>query len=127
MIWLHSLQFGLILACLMAKTGHKRNFAESLTMSDKERKHKRRSDLNERTLEGETLILDRVNGQIHHLNSTASYVWNQCDGASTQRIAEQLAQAFHISSARAEKDVNALLSELKKKNLLETYDDSQLD
>ena len=88
-------------------------------MSDKERKHKRRADLNERTLEGETLILDRVNGQIHHLNSTASYVWKQCDGASTQRIAEQLAQAFQISSARAEKDVDALLSELKEKNLLE--------
>ena len=96
-------------------------------MLDKERKHKKRSDLNERTLEGEILILDRVNGQIHHLNSTASYVWQRCDGVSTQLIAEQLAQAFHISSARAEKDVDALLSELKKKKLLETYNDSQLD
>ena len=92
-------------------------------MSEKERKHKKRSDLNERTLEGEILILDRVNGQIHHLNSTASYVWKQCDGASTQQIAEQLARAFQISSARAEKDVNALLSQLKDKNLLETYND----
>ena len=96
-------------------------------MSDKELKYRRRSDLNERTFEGETLILDRVNGQIHHLNSTASYVWEQCEGASTQVIAEQLAQAFHISPARAENDVTALLSDLKKTNLLESFSDSQLD
>ena len=88
-------------------------------MSDKELKHKKRSDLSERTVEGETVILDRASGQIHHLNSTASFVWNRCDGASTHAIAEQLAQAFHVSPAIAEKDVIALLSALKKVNLLE--------
>lgn len=96
-------------------------------MSDKELKHKRRPDLSARTFEGETLILDRVNGQIHHLNSTASYVWKQCDGASTQVIAEQLARAFQISPARAEKDVKGFLSELKQMNLLEISNDTQLD
>ena len=45
-------------------------------MLEKELKPKKRPDLNERTSEGETLILDRINGQIHHLNPTASYVWN---------------------------------------------------
>ena len=94
------------------------------TMLDKELKFKKRPDLNERTSEGETLILDRVNGLIHHLNSTASYIWKQCDGASTQVIAEQLAQAFHIDAARAEKDVVALLSELSKVNLLEVCENS---
>ena len=88
-------------------------------MSDKELKHKKRLDLSERTLEGETVILDRASGQIHHLNSTASFVWKRCDGASTHSIVEQLAQAFHVSPAKAEKDVIALLSEFKKVNLLE--------
>ena len=88
-------------------------------MSDKELKHKKRLDLSERTLEGETVILDRASGQIHHLNSTASFVWNRCDGASTHAIVEQLAQAFQVSPAIAEKDVIALLSALKKVNLLE--------
>jgi len=96
---------------------------ESFTMLDRKLKLKRRSDLNARTFEGETLILDRINGQIHHLNSTASYVWKQCEGSSTRVIAEQLAQAFQIDPASAEKDVSALLSEMKKLNLLETCSD----
>ena len=100
---------------------------ESLRMVDKEVKLKIRPDLNERTFEGETLILDRINGQIHHLNSTASYVWKQCDGSSTRVIAEKLAQAFQIDLASAEKDVSALLSEMTRMNLLEICNDTQGD
>ena len=96
-------------------------------MLDEELKVKKRPDLNERTFEGEILILDRINGRIHHLNSTASYVWEQCEGASTQVIAEQLAQAFQIDRAKAEKDVGALLSEMAKMNLVEICNDTQLD
>ena len=96
-------------------------------MLDKELKLRIRPDLNERTLEGETLILDRINGQIHHLNSTASYVWKQCDGSSTRAIAEKLAQAFQIDLASAEKDVSALLSEMTRMNLLEICNDTQVE
>jgi hypothetical protein len=91
-------------------------------MLDKDLKPKRRPGLNERTSEGETLILDRINGKIHHLNSTASYVWRQCDGSSAKAIAEKLAQAFQIDLATAERDVIVVLSEMKGKNLLETCD-----
>jgi len=91
-------------------------------MLDKEHKLNRRTDLSERTLEGETLILDRTNGQIHHLNSTASYVWKHCDGLSSRTIAERLTQAFQIDPGSAETDVIALLSEMKTMNLLETCD-----
>ena len=91
-------------------------------MLDKKRKTKKRPDLNERTSEGETLILDRINGQIHHLNSTASYVWKQCDGSSAEVIAEKLVQAFQIDLATAERDVDVLLREMSIMNLLETCD-----
>ena len=94
---------------------------------DKELKLKIRADLNERTFEGETLILDRINGQIHHLNSTASYVWKQCDGSSTRAIAEKLAEAFQIDLPSAEKDVSALLSEMTRMNLVEICNDTQVD
>ena len=89
---------------------------------DKDLKPKKRQDLNERTSEGETLILDRVNGQIHHLNSTASYVWKQCDGSTAKVIAEKLVEAFQIDSASAERDVLVVLTEMKRMNLLEACD-----
>ena len=88
-------------------------------MLDKELRLKKRSHLNERESEGETLILDRINGQIHHLNSTASYVWNECDGSSAKAIAEKMVQAFQIDFATAERDVIVLLREMRKMNLLE--------
>jgi hypothetical protein len=83
---------------------------------------RKRPGLNERTSEGEVLILDRINGRIHHLNSTASYVWKQCDGSSAKAIAEKLVQAFQIDLATAERDVIVVLTEMERMNLLETCD-----
>ena len=91
-------------------------------MLNKDLKPKKRPGLNERTAEGETLILDRINGQIHHLNPTASYVWKQCDGSSAKAIAEKLVHAFQVDLATAERDVLVVLSEMKRVNLLETCD-----
>lgn len=98
----------------------------SFEMFDKELKLNRRRDLREGTLEGETVILDRTNGQIHHLNATASFVWRHGDGLSSKAIAERLAQAFQIDPISAETDVVGLLGELKTMNLLETSDKSDL-
>jgi hypothetical protein len=91
-------------------------------MLDKDLRPKKRPGLNERTSEGEVLILDRINGRIHHLNPTASYVWKQCDGSSAKAIAEKLVQAFQIDLATAERDVNKVLGEMKRMNLLEICD-----
>ena len=95
-------------------------------MRDKDLKPRKRADLNERTSEGETLILDRINGQIHHLNSTASYVWKLCDGSPAKAIADKLVQAYQVDLATAERDVLVVLSEMKRMNLLETFDKSDL-
>src|SRR5262245_13619401 len=90
------------------------------TMLDTEFKLNKRKDVSERTIEGEILILDRSNGRVHHLNSTASYIWQHCDGLTTKAIAKQLAEAFQVDAALAEPDVVALLGEMKTMNLLET-------
>ncbi len=42
----------------------------------------RRSDIIYRTIEGETVILNRNEGRLHQLNPTASFIWNCCDGTS---------------------------------------------
>ena len=83
----------------------------------------KRQDLTERASEGETLILDRINGKIHHLNSTASYVWARCERSSAKTIAAELTQAYQIDPGSAEKDVMVLLGEMRTMNLLEPCDD----
>ena len=80
----------------------------------------RRSDLNYRTIEGETVILDRKEGRLHQLNPTASFIWDCCDGNSNVAvIIDLLAGAYEVDSSVARKDVEEVLSRLRSSNLLE--------
>jgi len=90
--------------------------APSLT----EKSLKRRSDVNVRVIEGETVVLDRKGAQIHQLNQTASYIWDRCDGRSTiEEIAGQLAESFAVDPKAAARDAVATVRQLQRLNLLE--------
>jgi coenzyme PQQ synthesis protein D (PqqD) len=81
---------------------------------------KRRSDLNYKTIDGETLILNRKEGRLHQLNPTASFIWDCCDGNSNiADITDRLAGAYEVDSSTARKDVEEVLSNLRISNLLE--------
>lgn len=81
---------------------------------------KRRSDLNYRTIDGETLILSREEGRLYQLNPTASFIWDCCDGNSNiADITERLAGAYEVDSSTARKDVEEVLSNLRNSNLLD--------
>ena len=81
---------------------------------------KRRSDLNYRTIDGETLILNREEGRLHQLNPTASFIWDCCDGNSDiAEIIDRLAAAYEVDSSTARKDVEEILSNLRSSKLLE--------
>jgi Coenzyme PQQ synthesis protein D (PqqD) len=81
---------------------------------------KRRSDLNYRTIDGETLILDRKEGRLHQLNPTASLIWDCCDGNSNlAEIVDRLVAAYEVDASTARKDVEEVLSNLRSSNLLE--------
>lgn len=81
---------------------------------------KRRSGVNARIVEGETVILDQQGGLIHQLNRTASYIWDRCDGRSSLgEIGQQLVEAFDVDSKTAADDVAAIVGQLRRLNLLE--------
>ena len=106
------------------KMQHTQNMPEADTIdsaADSSICPKRRTNVSSRTVEGETVVLDRSNEQIHQLNQTASYVWERCDGASTrQAIAQQLAETFAVDGATATRDVTAVVAQFHTLHLLET-------
>jgi hypothetical protein len=80
---------------------------------------KRRSDLNVRMVDGETIVLDRSGGFVHQLNQTASYIWECCDGTSTiVAMITQLAEEFDVALETAETDVVLVIDQLQQLNLL---------
>lgn len=82
---------------------------------------KRRTGLNVRKVGAESVILDKAGGLIHQLNPTATYIWEQCDGAATpESIVTRLIQVFQVDPADATRDVATLLAEMKRLNLLES-------
>ena len=81
---------------------------------------KRRSDLSYRTINGETLILNRKKKRLHQLNPTASFIWNCCDGNSNiAEIIDRLVAAYEVDSRTAREDIEEVLSNLRSSNLLE--------
>jgi hypothetical protein len=81
---------------------------------------KRRSDLTYRIIEGETLILNREDGCLHQLNSTANFIWESCDGTfRIDQIIERLAEAYEVDSVTARRDVEEVLFKLRSSNLLQ--------
>lgn len=81
---------------------------------------KRRTDVTSRNVNGEILILDRKNEDVHQLNSTASFVWQYCDGQATiHEIAVAMAKDYSIDLEDAERDVTDLIRKLKALGLLE--------
>jgi len=77
--------------------------------------------LNIRVVDGETVVFDRREELIHQLNLTAGYIWDRCDGkSSVVKITNQFPKAFDVDSKTAGKDVDAIVSQLRSLNLLET-------
>lgn len=68
----------------------------------------------------EMLVLDDRNGQIHQLNTTASFIWRQFDGNTTvSAITERLVDQFQVDDVVAADDVMAIVDRLRELNLLE--------
>ena len=79
---------------------------------------KKRTDVIQSQVDEELLILDMQNNQIHQLNPSASYVWNEFDGwRSPVDLAIAFANRFGIDIETAKNDVERVISQLKSLNL----------
>jgi hypothetical protein len=75
--------------------------------------YKRREDLKVQEISEELLLLDEQLGQVHHLNPTASFVWQRCDGhMSESEIVQQLVATFDVKADVATLDVSEILRQL---------------
>jgi hypothetical protein len=82
--------------------------------------YKKRTGLNSREVDTETVIIDRETGEVHQLNATASYIWDSLDGETAiQVICESFAKDFNIPGDQSEKDVAEVIKQFKSLNLIE--------
>ena len=80
---------------------------------------KRRQDLRQRTVDGETLVDDRKADVLHQLNVTASFIWDLCDGEhDPQEIATALAGAYETPESITTTDVAVILARFRELELL---------
>lgn len=81
---------------------------------------KARTDLALVVLDGEAVIYDESNEELHHLNQTATVVLSMCEGNTTIReMARELAEAFQMTMEEVEPQVRALIRQLRRAKLLE--------
>ena len=81
---------------------------------------RRRFDISSRLVAGETVVLDLGGARIHQLNTTASYIWDRCDGHRTvAAIAEELTGSFQVDYQTAREAVQATLRQLDELGLLD--------
>jgi hypothetical protein len=80
---------------------------------------RRRSDVNMGIVDGETVVLGRRGYRTHQLNQSATYIWERCDGKTSEaQIARQLAEALDVNPKTATEGVVAMLLPRGQLNLL---------
>lgn len=78
-----------------------------------------RANLSTQDIDGELVILDKDNGQIHQLNPVASTIWQHIEaGLDIKAISEQLTQCYDIDEATAKADLDKVLQQFKELKLL---------
>ena len=69
-------------------------------------------------LDGEALLYDPITADTHRLNSTAYFIWSQCDGRhDVGSIARRLTEQYDVAPGSACENVERTLRELRELNL----------
>jgi hypothetical protein len=71
-------------------------------------------------IDGETIVVDEGETQLHHLDAMATAVWGHLDGESSLRdICLSLADAFGVGLSKVQADVVGLVERLLVDGLIE--------
>ncbi len=80
---------------------------------------KRMDHLIQHDMDEEVLVYDPVVDRTHRLNSSATLIWELCDGTrSLEDIARVLTEQFEVEFETALQDARAVLDQLKEEQLL---------
>lgn len=81
-----------------------------------------KSNISWQRIEDEVLIMDTAyQKKAHSLNSTASFIWEHCNGSnSVDDIAKLLSENYETNLDQSIEDVNEVINQLKSFDLLES-------
>ncbi len=81
---------------------------------------RRSRSLHVRGIDGETVVLDHENNQMHTLNVTASFIFHAVDGQKTvAEIAREVAERFDVPLDVAERDTLSTIDRLAALKLID--------
>jgi len=71
-------------------------------------------------IDGELVVYDERNGELHHLNPSASVVFQLLDGTATMReLADEIARTLDASPERVEAEIRTVQRHLRRAGLLD--------
>lgn len=90
-------------------------------VDDHSRQYRAREDVLYRKLADGGMVYDSVSTQVHHLNASASLVWEACQegGGSLAKIVREVCTRYEVGETDAEADVTAILGRFAQAELLE--------
>lgn len=86
----------------------------------------RNSEITWRMLDDEVFIIDQAGEEIIALNKTASYIWEMAgENIAISEILKRICHRFDIDKKTALADINDLINEMLKKQIITINDQPQ--
>ena len=82
-------------------------------------KPRTRDDLTVVEIDGEAVVYDEDEDRLHHLNQTATLVFQLFDGSATiTQLSGEIAAASNLPAPQVERDIRIMYRQFRKKGLL---------
>ena len=83
-------------------------------------------DVIHKEIESRSVLLNLDNGNYYTLNETGTFIWSLIDGKNDiQHIIGRLVERFAVERDEASGDVETLVTDLMKENLIELHDEPE--